>query len=340
VWEGYTWDMRIIIWGLLCAMGLGMAGCKEESAPNRVVLYTAIDRPYAEAIVAEFEAQTGIDVELTTDDEGSKTAGLTARLLAEKDNARADVWWSNEIFHTLRLAQAGVLQPYEPAVASEIGEAWRPESKLYTPVALRARVLVVNTDPAHAELVKDVDSLEDLLDPKLKGKIAIANPRFGTTGGHVASLYQSIADEGKADAFFKALHDNGVAVLGSNSEVVRHVASGQVLVGLTDNDDVYNAQGDPVKMVVPNQADGGRGTLLIPTTIALVKGAPHPENAKKLIDYLSSKAVEQKLIETGFAAYSVRDSAGAVQTMAVDFSAAAESLQERSQRAEKLMRGE
>src|SRR5690606_849515 len=155
----------------------------------------------------------------------------------------------------------------------------------------------------------------------------------------VASLYQNMG-EAAADAFFKALHENDVAVLGSNSEVVRFVSSGQMLVGLTDNDDVAHAQGQdkPVKMVIPDQADGGRGTLLIPTTVALLKGAKRTENAQKLIDYLASRDTEQKLIEQAFAAYSVRDTAGAVQTMSIDFAAAAQAMQQAAERAEKLMR--
>ncbi len=334
--------MRTLILILLGAFAFSLTGCGEDvGQTKRVVLYTAVDRPYVEGIVADFTKQTGIEVELRTDDEGSKTAGLTARLMAERDNVKADVWWSNEVFHTLRLAEAGVLEGYQSPAGAEINPDWLPDGKMYTPVGLRARVLVVNTDPAAAEAVKNVAELDDLLRPELKGRIAIANPRFGTTGGHVSALYQ-IMGEGPADAFFKGLHDNEASVLGSNSEVVRYVASGQMWVGITDNDDVANAlsEGKPVKVVVPGQADGGRGTLLIPTTVALVKGSPHQENAKKLIDYLASKETEQKLIEQDFAAYSVRDSGGAVAVMQIDFVAAAQSMEETAKRAEKLMRGE
>lgn len=333
---------------LLClAIGLiTSAGCSDDDKAggrqeDGVVLYTAIDRPYAEQIIADFERDTGIKVHLKTDAEATKTTGLATALMAERDNPQADVWWSNEIFHTVNLAAAGVFDPYEPPAVTEIAEEWRDARDLYTPVALRARVIVVNTDPANAELVADIDDIHDLTDPKLKGRIAIATPKFGTTGGHVASLYQ-IWGEAEADAFFRKLHANGVALLGGNATVVDYVASGQMLAGLTDNDDVAHAlsQNKAVKMVVPNQDDGELGTLLIPTTVAVVKGGPNPQNARKLADYLTSQAVEQKLIELQFAVYSVRESSGAVQTMSVDYPAAAERLNEAVERATKLMRGE
>lgn len=334
---------------LIClSIGLTFsAGCSDERTANgdgdapTVVLYTAIDRPYAEQIVADFERETGIKVQLKTDAEATKTTGLATALVAERDNPQADVWWNNEIFHTVNVAGEGVLEPYEPATASEIAEEWRHPGNLYTPVALRARVLVVNADPLNAQLLADVDDLQDLADPKLKGKVAMATPRFGTTGGHVASLYQ-IWGDAEADAFFLKLRGNEISLLGGNATVVDYVASGQMLAGLTDNDDVAHAQAQnkPVRMIVPNQDDGELGTLLIPTTVAVIKGAPNPDNARKLADYLTRREVEQKLIELQFAVYSVRETAGAVQTMSVDYSSAAARLHETVERATRLMRGE
>jgi iron(III) transport system substrate-binding protein len=334
---------------LLC-LGFGAMlsiGCSGETAESSngdqptVVLYTAIDRPYAEQIVADFERETGIKVLLKTDAEATKTTGLATALVAERNNPQADVWWNNEIFHTLNVAREGVLEPYVPATAGEIGEEWRHPDNLYTPVALRARVLVVSTDPAAAPLVADVDDIQDLLDPRLKGRIAMATPKFGTTGGHVASLYQIWGDT-EADAFFSRLRANDIALLGGNATVVEYVASGQMLAGLTDNDDVAHAQAQnkSVKMVMPNQDDGELGTLLIPTTVCLVKGGPNPDNARRLIDYLTTRNVEQKLIDLQFAVYSVRETAGAVQTMSVDYAAAAQRLHETIERATSLMRGQ
>ena len=58
-------------------------------------------------------------------------------------------------------------------------------------------------------------------------------------------------------------------------------------------------------------AGTGIGTLAIPCTTGLVAGAKHPEEAKKLIDYLLSKEVEDKLAAVHFSRYSVCSSYGA-----------------------------
>ena len=55
-------------------------------------------------------------------------------------------------------------------------------------------------------------------------------------------------------------------------------------------------QRKPVAVVYPDQNDVG--TLIMPNAVALVKGAPHPEPAKKLIDYLLSRQVEERLAKS------------------------------------------
>ena len=66
----------------------------------------------------------------------------------------------------------------------------------------------------------------------------------------------------------------------------------------TDTDDVYvrQQQGKPIDMIYPDMGDGG--TLLIPNSVALIAGAPHPEPARKLIDFLTSEPTERMLAES------------------------------------------
>src|SRR6266480_2403092 len=109
----------------LCCAGLlllAVAGCNRSSPAKEVVLYTSIDEPVARPIIDAFTQSTGIKVILKTDTEASKTAGLVERLRAEKANPQADVFWNNEIFHTINLASEGVLAAYEsPAAKDALG---------------------------------------------------------------------------------------------------------------------------------------------------------------------------------------------------------------------------
>ena len=134
----------------------------------------------------------------------------------------------------------------------------------------------------------------------------MADPRFGTTRGHVAAMFALWGPE-EATKFLRTLEQNGLVTVLGNAHAVRMTAQGEVLCCMTDTDDVRVAQanGEPVKMVYPDMGDGG--TLLIPNTVALVKGAPHGEAARKLVDYLVSAEVERRLAQSTSGNFPVRD---------------------------------
>ena len=302
---------------VLCAMlAVVMIGCdrRSGSAPAReVVIYSSIDEPYLRPLVQRFEKESGIKVRVVTDTEATKSAALVQRLLAEKDRPQADVYWGNEIFHTINLAEQGCFAPYRPATAEDVPAKWRGANDLFTDIGLRARMIAVSTRPQVKDVVSKIRGVEDLTDPALKGKIGICNPAFGTASGHFAALAVVWGEE-RYMKFLNGVHGNEVKLLGGNSMVVDQIAAGTLAAGLTDNDDINNAksEGQQIDGILPE------GTLLIPSTIALVKDCPHPDAAKKLIEFLCAPAVEKELIDAKFFAYSVRYTTN-VNAMDVDY---------------------
>jgi iron(III) transport system substrate-binding protein len=113
---------------------------------------------------------------------------------------------------------------------------------------------------------------------------------------HVAALFTAWG-EGEARAFLESLKADGVRVASSNGEVKRLVTGGEVAFGLTDTDDAQEAvrDGAPVEVVFPDQE--GMGTLVMPPAVVLMRGGPHPEAGRKLIDYLLSADVERRMAE-------------------------------------------
>ena len=275
----------------LAAALLFASGCIGDEAAN-VVVYTALDEMYSQPILTAFTEQTGIIVLPVYDTEASKTTGMVSRLIAERDRPRADVFWNNETAQTIVLKNKGILEAYRSPSAEAIPDAFKDSEGYWTGFAARGRVIIYNTD-----LVKEPPaSIRDLLKPEWAGRAAIGKPLFGTTATHAAALFAAWG-EADAKAFFQGLKQNQIAVLAGNATVRDQVASGEYAWGLTDTDDANGAveDGRPAKWLFPDQGPDGLGTLLIPNTVALVKGAPHPEAAKKLIDYLLSPEVEEAL---------------------------------------------
>jgi iron(III) transport system substrate-binding protein len=309
------------------------AGCGGPAAPDLVV-YAALDGDFSEPILKDFEASRGLRVDPKFDTEAFKTIGLYRAIVAEKDRPRCDVFWNNEILGTLRLHEQGLLQPYQSPRAESFPEEFRSPDGYWYGFAARARVLVVN--PAKLkEGERPPASILDLTDERWKGRLGMAKPLFGTTFTHACCLFASWGDD-EAKAFFEKLKANDVQVVGGNKDVAQQVATGRLAIGLTDTDDavVFQDQGYKLQIVYldRNAKDDKLGTLFIPNSLGIVKDCPHPEAAKKLIDYLLSAEVEERLangpsaqipLGQGVDAKPRVETPATVKAMPVDFAEAA-----------------
>jgi len=268
---------------------------QSQNAQRTVTVYVSTDRVFSEPVLREYEKRTGVRVNAVYDTEETKSTGLANRLLAEQARPQADVFWSNEPVRTLVLKSRGVLAPYRSPSAEGIPPALVDADGYWTGFSARIRVIAYNTKLVTAE--EAPRSIFDLADPKWRGQVAMADPRFGSTSFHVAALYAMAGDE-KMDDFFRRLKANEVRIVEGNSVVRDLVARGEAKVGLTDTDDVNVAieDGQPVAMVLPDAA--GLGVPVMPNMVSRIANGPHPDEGRRLIDYLLSPDVERQLAQS------------------------------------------
>ncbi|MCD6361034.1 MAG: extracellular solute-binding protein [Armatimonadetes bacterium] len=300
-----TWHIYLLV---LLILIISVFSYTYLKAPDReVIIYTSVDQMYSEPILDRFEKETGIKVRAVYDVEAAKTTGLVNRLIAEKNNPLCDVWWSGEIVQTILLKDEGVLAPYVSPNAEGIPSTCLDPDGYWTGFGGRARVCLINTELLDKEDYPS--SIYDFLDEKYPpDKIAIAYPVFGTTATHAAALYAKLGPE-EAYSFFAALRGRGIRVVDGNGVVRDLVASGEAMFGLTDTDDSIGAikRGAPVEMVFLDQGEDEMGTLIIPNTVAMVKGGPNEDEAKLLIDYLLSEETVRELVKSGWFQLPLRD---------------------------------
>ncbi len=252
-----------------------VSGCGGPSGP-RVVVYAAQDRVFAEPVFRDFQRVTGIEVLAVYDNEATKTTGLANRLLAEKGRPQADLWWSNEEMRTRQLVRLGVLE----SGGARFGE--------------RRRVLVCASN--RLARVPVPATLSALTQPAFRGRVAMAFPLFGTTATHLLVLRQRWGEPAWR-VWCQALRDNRPLLVDGNSVVVRLVASGDAWIGVTDTDDVAAAQREGLPVVaIPL---GSAESMAIPNTVAEVRGARHPEAARRLADFLATTDVSRRLARDG-----------------------------------------
>jgi iron(III) transport system substrate-binding protein len=284
-----------LVWVVLL---LALCGCR--GSQPRVVLYCAQDREFAEEILGEFTRQTELAVAPKYDTEANKSVSLYFEIVHEKDRPRCDVFWNNEILSTIRLQKQGLLVPY----ASTPGESYpRAADDTWHAFAARARVLIVNTHLVPES--KRPHSLMELTEPRWRGLVTMAKPQYGTSATQAACLFQVLGTE-RAEAFYRGLKANGVQISPGNKQAAEWVGQGRtaagqpVAIGITDTDDAMEEvkAGRSVAIVFPDQQDVG--TLYIPNSLAIVKGGPNPEGARRLVDYLLGGDVEAALEKSGW----------------------------------------
>jgi iron(III) transport system substrate-binding protein len=283
-----------MIRALLATFLFFFAGCAKR---DYVVLYTSQDQFYAEPILKKFTEQTGIEVRTVFDTESAKTAALAHRLRAEKNNPQCDVFWSNEEMHTRLLARDGVL----------------PSDKIKA-VGFRTRQIVINTNLL--SLAEAPKTLLELAHERWRGKVALAYPLFGTTSAHFMALRQHWG-EGQFRDWCNALVANDAKIVDGNSVVVRLVGAGECAIGLTDSDDIQAGLNQKFPITALPEF---KEQFVIPNTISIISGAPHPTLAEKLADYLSNSETLQHLANLG--ALAGTEAGAAPRSIAVDWSKA------------------
>jgi iron(III) transport system substrate-binding protein len=311
---------------------------------RKVICYVSHDFEHAEAILKAFEAETGIKIEPVGDTEDSKTVGLANRLVEEKDKPRADVFWNNEVTQAVRLKSMRILEPYVSPNAATIPTQFKDPEGYWTGFAARARVLIYNTNLVKPENLPK--RFADLADPRFKGMALVSRPLTGTSLTNAGVL---VARDGfdATRALFERFSANDVQWEKGNAYVMQQVADGVRPFGMTDTDDAYvsESKGAPTKSVYLDQGAEDVGALLIPNAVMLIKGAPHPAEARALIDYLLRPETEAALaagraaqipLHPGVARPAHVKGADEIKAMTVDWAAAGEATAKRLPDLQKL----
>jgi iron(III) transport system substrate-binding protein len=320
---------------LAFAIATALSGCKgNDVAGTAVVVYVSEDQVFSQPILNDFEKESGIRVRAVFDTEEAKSTGVMNRLLAEKSNPQADVYWANEPIRAELLKRQSISTAYRASNAAGIPAQFKDPEGHWTGFSARARVLVVHT-AAKGDKPK---SVRDYADSRFSGRGVIANPLFGTTTAYTAALFTMWGDD-EAKRFLDTLKQNGVKISTSNGESADLVASAEFDFSLVDSDDAFSRrkQNRPIEIVYPDQGPADIGCMIIPNALVMVRGGPHPENARKLIEYLLSKETERKLAFSDAAQIPLHSGVetppelrriGDLKTMQIDYGRVAAKMQE------------
>jgi putative spermidine/putrescine transport system substrate-binding protein len=254
---------------------------KPPAGDKVVIQYDCIPN-YANwgGVTAKYKEVSGVTV--PPDDKGSSVA--KAALEKEKDAPVADVaYYSGAIGYAA--AKEGLHQPYKPQGWDKIPEGLKDPEGLWFTLHTGAVAFVVNTKALGATPVPK--SWADLLKPEYKGKVAYDDPTWGGTS--YTMLYGVNRLMGGSDTDFKPgleylkkLDANIIKY--PRESVYNDVLRGEIPIWINADGAGYKMKfvdkGD-VQVVIPEE-----GSISMPLVMGMVKGAPHPEEAKKYMDWL------------------------------------------------------
>lgn len=282
-----------ILFPLLAALFLSACQKTErttEYTPDesmRLTIYTSHKEEVYMPIVREFEERTGIWVDVIT----GGTNELLERIESQQDNVEADVMFGGGV-ESLK-AYEHCFSPYVVGSSGSIREPHQAEDAVWTPFSALPVVLIYNTKLVSPDKITGWSSLSD---PIFRGRIAFADPAI--SGSSFTALATQILAGKSMDKTLATLAENLQGkTLSSSGDVLNAVADGSYLVGITLEETAlkYIAAGADLAMVYPEE-----GTSCVPDASAIVKGAPHSENAKRFLDFTVSYEVQQMLSESSY----------------------------------------
>ncbi|MDR2180091.1 MAG: ABC transporter substrate-binding protein [Synergistaceae bacterium] len=281
---------RIVAVFLGFALLLGVAG-QAAAAKESLIIYTSMKESLIGGILEGFNKKYP---DIAVDYQSAGAGKLMAKIAAERESGKilADVIWTSEVPDFYSMKKEGILEKYETPLIKEILNPFDDYDGHFTAARLGTLGIAINTD----SIKTPPTQWSDLFKPEYKGAFGIADPALSGTA------YMSIAlwEKQFGWEFFEKLRANEARIGKGSGQVVDDTASGELSASLAvdyiTNDKI--AKGAHIALYYPPEL------LMAPSPIAIFKGSPNLEAAKKFVDYLLS--YDAQVLVAGEGTLSVR----------------------------------
>jgi len=258
-----------------------VAGHTPAAANTELTVYSAYENDDLKAYKAAFENDNpGITINWVRD----STGVVTAKLLAERENPRADAVWGLAVTSLLVLDEFDLLQAYTPKGLDKLSPAMRDSSgspKWFGNSGWICAIIFNEAESKKRNLPKP-STWKELMNPAYRGQIVMSHPASSGTGFMYVSAWLQLYGEAEGWKFMDALHQNIARYMHSGSAPAALAAKGEYAVGL--GFDVRGSrlkeEGAPIDIILPRD---GLGWDM--NTMAIIKGTKKLEAARKLVDW-------------------------------------------------------
>ncbi len=284
-----NYGRRVIAGMGAAALLVAVFGSTARAAEDQLVVYSANESILDNLVFEAFKKETGIQVQPVEAGSGV----IMKRIAAEKDRPQGDIVWG--VSRSLLQANADNFAPYRSKNIDAVPPEFRDPKDLWLGTNLHLLVILANTkEVAEADLPK---SWADLMNPKWKGKIAFTDPANSGSAYTNTTLWVDLwggGDKGWAEV--TKLYAN-LKVLNKSSLVFSGVGNGEYPLGISLEYAGYlwASNGAPIKVIYPSD-----GTITQMEGVAVIKGGPNLEPAKKFVDFISRKDTREMILAHTF----------------------------------------
>lgn len=279
--------IALIVASLFITLPIFAQGANEKE--DEVYVYSIMPEKYASIIFEEFTADTGIKVNFVRLSSGE----ALSRVIAEKENPQVDCLWGGPSDTYDAGVKEGVFEKYVPAEADKIPANFKSADQYWTGIGIIPLCFLSNTEFLEKNNLEAPTSWYDLLNPAYKNGLQMADARTsGTATERIYSLVQALGED-EAFEYQKQLNSNIQLYTKSGAGGALPVANGQAAAGIfyiVDALDILH-QGYPLEISYPKE-----GVTYGVEASGLLTNCKHPEAAKKLLDWASTKRLGEIMV--------------------------------------------
>lgn len=260
------------------------------SSANALVIYTSVDEENATKILDAFKADTGVNVEMVFLSSGP----ALSRIEAEATRPQADVWFGAPSENHILAKERGLTQPYVSANSGDLAENFKDAEGYWHAIYTNPLAVGVRTDILESRGAPIPSSWEDLTNEAYRGLIQMPSPQSSGTAYAVILTLNELWGEDKAFEYMKALNPNVQTYTQSGTAPSGALGVGETPIALQFSPGFLKLldEGFPVKVVFPSEGVGYEVAAM-----SILKDAPNVDDAKKLVDWMTSAAGQAKLSE-------------------------------------------
>ncbi|MGV3000657.1 ABC transporter substrate-binding protein [Vibrio sp. E150_018] len=255
-------------------------------AEGRLVVYCSATNAMCEAETKAFSNKYDVKTSFVRNGSGS----TLAKIEAEKNNPRADVWYGGTLDPQSQAGEMDLLQPYKSPQLEFVMDNFKDPAKrkgnYSSAVYMGILGFGVNTKRLEEKGVPIPRCWSDLVKPEYKGEIQIADPQSSGTAYTALATFIQLWGEDKAFEFFKSLDTNISQYTKSGVTPSRNAARGEIAIGVGFLHDysLEQSKGAPLELISPCE-----GTGYEIGGVSIIKGARNIDNAKLFVDWVMSK---------------------------------------------------